>query len=287
MASIKPSAWTPSTSENDTISLPSGNYYHNTPQKLWSFYSPDNNELIFELRKGDQYKGQWADSGTTERNELGMVARPATTGNTFVVEYKFKIAAGGNITSAWLVTGQLHSALNQSPPVEIKFNGSNKMQISANAGSSTAPKFKTVYVDAADIKRDHWYTLRLEIKLAQTNGRVIVWRDNVKILDFTGSVGYTDQIRTYWKMGAYRSSPPGGETLKVHYKDLTFKQGLPIPLPSPVPEPVPAPTPVPEPAPLPTPTPTPDPAPVPPTPAVELTIEGALAFITKWIAEHK
>lgn len=285
MASIKPSAWTPSTSENDTISLPSGEYYHNLPDKLWAFYSPDNQELIFELRKGDQYLGLFPDGGTTERAELGMVARPSTVGNTFVVEYDFQVDPGGNITSSWVTMGQLHSGLSQSPPVQIQFNGNNRMSISANTGSSTRPIWKLIYTDPNDIVRGHRYHMRLEVKLAQTGGIVVCWRDGIKIVDFRGSVGYTDQTKTYWKFGVYRASPPGGETLKVHYWNLTFKQGLTLPLPAPVTEPLPTPVPPPEPVPVPTPTPTPEPAPVPSP--VPLTIEEALAFVTKWVADHK
>jgi hypothetical protein len=268
MASIKPTAWTPSTPESTTINLPIGEFYHNTPKKLWSFYSSDNDEMRFELRKGEMYLGQFADSGTTERDELGMVARPATVGNTFVVEYEFMVEAGGKITSSWVVLGQLHSGMNVSPPVEIKFNGNNRMAISCNTGSSTSPKWFTVWTDSADVKRDHWYKMRIEVKMAQTNGLLIVWRDGERIINYKGNVGYSDQTKTYWKMGIYRSSPPGGETLAVRYRKVKFTQGLTLPLSAPVPEPlptpVPAPEPAPEPAPAPTPTPAPEPAPEPP-----------------------
>ena len=54
-------------------------------------------------------------------------------------------------------------------------------------------------------------------------GRAVIWRDDVKIVDYKGPLGYTNQKVTYWKQGVYRSTAP--ETMAIDFKDLVIKTG--------------------------------------------------------------
>ncbi len=163
------------------------------------------------------------DSAGVERAEMGDVARYSIN-QDISVEYKFMIEPGTKNTAKWMVMGQLHSAMNMSPPIEIKFNGNDKMKISGNSGSTGNPVYRDIYSDSQDIVRGHWYTMKMNIKFdPYGNGSAEIWRDGVKIVDYDGALGYTDQTQTYWKEGVYRST--AAETTAVNFKDLVIKTG--------------------------------------------------------------
>ncbi|HWK33634.1 MAG TPA: hypothetical protein VNR51_08140, partial [Hyphomicrobium sp.] len=71
MATISPSQWTPSASESTYISSSIGPLQVDNADKPWSFSSPDNNTMRFEVRKGDVFKSSsWTDPSTSERNNV-------------------------------------------------------------------------------------------------------------------------------------------------------------------------------------------------------------------------
>ncbi len=143
--------------------------------------SEDNSTLRFEVRKGDQYVSSgYTDSVGVERAEMGDVARYSIN-QDISVEYKFMIEPGAKNTAKWMVMGQLHSAMNMSPPIEIKFNGNDKMKISGNSGSTGNPVYRDIYSDSQDIVRGHWYTMKMNIKFdPYGNGSAEIWRDGVQ-----------------------------------------------------------------------------------------------------------
>jgi Ca2+-binding RTX toxin-like protein len=269
-----PSVWQENTHDNTAISYGDRQFYVNA-ENPWSFDSKDNNTLRFEVRQGDRYVSSgYTDSVGVERAEMGDVARYSINQN-ISVEYKFMIEPGAKNTATWMVMGQLHSAMNMSPPIEIKFNGNDKMKISGNSGSTGNPVYRDIYSDSQDIVRGHWYTMKMNVKFdASGKGSAEIWRDGAKIVDYQGALGYTDQTQTYWKEGVYRST--ASETTAANFKDLVIKTGADAfeSSPVPTPEPIPVPTPAPAPAPAPTPTPTPVPTPTPDPAPVGSTIKG-------------
>jgi Ca2+-binding RTX toxin-like protein len=223
LMALLPSVWQENTNDNTAVSVGDHQFYVNS-EKSWSFDSKDNNTIRFEVRKGDQYVSSgYTDSAGVERSEMGDVARYAINQN-ISVEYKFMIEPGAKNTAKWMVLGQLHSAMNMSPPIEIKFNGNDKMKISGNSGSTSNPVYRDIYTDSQDIVRGHWYTMKLNVKFdASGKGSADIWRDGVQIVDYNGALGYTDQTQTYWKEGVYRST--ASETTAVNFKDLAIKTG--------------------------------------------------------------
>jgi hypothetical protein len=268
------SQWRPtSTYDSDTFSY-DGLRWGVSAEKSHSFSSPDNNTFRFEVRKGDQYSSaHHTDPQGTERAEMGEADRHSISGDGkhFVGEYKFMIEPGAKNTADWLVMGQLHSGLSRTPPFEIKFIGDDKMQVIAKYDNSDGrPVSVVLFKDTQDIKRGHWYTMKIDVLLdAKGGGHAHVWRDGKEIVDYDGKIGYTDQPTAHWKMGIYRGSPSGGETMAVQYKDIDLTYGTSAhtenggPVTAPTPEAVPAPTPVP--MPVPTPVPTPGSSPAQPT----------------------
>ena len=236
---LLPSVWQEDVNDNNAISYGGRQFYVNA-ENPWSFDSKDNSTLRFEVRKGDQYVSSgYTDSVGVERAEMGDVARYSIN-QDISVEYKFMIEPGAKNTAKWMVMGQLHSAMNMSPPIEIKFNGNDKMKISGNSGSTGNPVYRDIYSDSQDIVRGHWYTMKMNIKFdPYGNGSAEIWRDGVKIVDYDGALGYTDQTQTYWKEGVYRST--AAETTAVNYKDLVIKTGAGAFDSSPTPTPAPSP----------------------------------------------
>lgn len=227
MATILPSQFKPNLNDNDGVSY-AGRQFSVDGEKAWSFTSTDNNTVRFELRKGDQFSDSvWTDPIGTERTEMGDMARYAIN-QLVTVEYKFMIEPGAKFTSKWLVMGQLHSALSVTPPLEICFNGNDRMKITGKSGSSRSIVTKDLYVDSQDIVRGKWYSMKLAVGLASDGpGWADIWRNGELIVNYDGPLGYTDQTHTYWKQGIYRATAP--ETVAVQYKDLKITVGAVVP----------------------------------------------------------
>lgn len=199
-------------------------------QYSYSFSSPNNNTFRFEVRKGDQLStASYTDPRGTERSEMGETVRHSLSedGRHFTAEYKFMVEPGPTNTASWLVMGQLHSGLSRTPPFEIKFAGNDKMMVVGKYDNGDGkPISQVLFKDSQDIQRGHWYTMKIDVQLDPSgNGHAHVWRDGVEIVDFTGKLGYTDSPTSHWRMGVYRRSPRGGETIAVQYKDIRLAYG--------------------------------------------------------------
>jgi hypothetical protein len=231
-AAIPIQDWTPNTPEETTLMAWGIGWMANTPCREWSISaSEDGNEVRFELRDGEQYAGNWPDGEGTERCEMGMKDRPSTRGNTFVISYDYMIEGGDEISSGWLTSGQLHSALNCSPPTEMAFHGSDNFDVSANSGSSSNIDWNTAWTDDDELERDVWHQIHWNVELDANGGTLILWRNGEEQFSYHGPVGYSDQTNTYWKMGVYRKRPPGGETVAVRVRNWKMKQGEVLPYP--------------------------------------------------------
>jgi hypothetical protein len=144
--------------------------------------------------------------------------------------------------------GQLHSAMNASPPLSLVFRGSDKMKFLAigNGGE------KEIYIDPLDVARDHWYAITMATTFNSTGAtKTTIIRDGFKLVEYTGQIGYSGQPATYWKQGIYRA--PAAETVAARFKDLKIATGAgatallnaalaPAPAPAPAPTPTPVPT---------------------------------------------
>ena len=207
-----------------------GTVWSVSSQYSYSFSSPNNNTFRFEVRKGDQLStASYTDPRGTERSEMGETVRHSLSedGRHFTAEYKFMVEPGPTNTASWLVMGQLHSGLSRTPPFEIKFAGNDKMMVVGKYDNGDGkPISQVLFKDSQDIQRGHWYTMKIDVQLDPSgNGHAHVWRDGVEIVDFTGKLGYTDSPTSHWRMGVYRRSPRGGETIAVQYKDIRLAYG--------------------------------------------------------------
>ena len=171
-AAITPSQWTPDITDQVPIDCQHwdvpGLFGHNTPRRDWSIRSEDDNEVRYELRPGETYQGSWPDTPPTERCEMGMHHR-----------YTRAAIPSPWTTSGWSSRGRdlkrladmwpLHSsALSASPPTEIMFHASDRMEVSANCGRSQEPALEHGVVGRqADPARTTGIACALQQKQAQ------------------------------------------------------------------------------------------------------------------------
>ena len=139
MATILPSQWTPSASESTYISSSIGPLKVDNADERWSFSSPDNNTMRFEVRKGDVFSDSgWTDPSTSERNNVQeLVSNKHPVSQEVKINYDFMVEPGAANTSRWVVLGSLKGfyAADWSAPFEVGLRG-DKLAITANYESS-------------------------------------------------------------------------------------------------------------------------------------------------------
>ncbi|WP_460451723.1 heparin lyase I family protein [Alsobacter sp. SYSU BS001988] len=215
-----PSNWTPSTSFSDTFAVDGSNTWKVDADKAYQFSSPDNNLHHYEVHSGDVFsKPGYSDPATAERAEA-YNSQYWQDGSSIQFSYDFMVDPGAKNTAKWMVLGQLHADVNESPPIAVAFDGNDHMKITGNYTDANGNVvYRTLYEDTADISRGRWYDMKFDIKFDGTNtGHAYVWRDGVEIVHYDGQLGYANQTKTYWREGIYREA--SAETTVVSYKNF-------------------------------------------------------------------
>ncbi|HZH11207.1 MAG TPA: heparin lyase I family protein [Microvirga sp.] len=205
-----------------------GTYNLHNANRSWS-YTADDNQMRFEVRAGDH----WNNRLKVERSEVASFKK-LQFGHTYTINYKFMIEPGPINTADWLVIGQTHSTEDAydagvSPPFEINLVG-DRMKIGARWSTQAETNWsnvtsRTLYTDTANIKRGHWYDIKITIKLDPFGGGMLdFWRDGVQLVNYDGPLGYNDQIGPYWKQGIYREA--SAETLAANYRDFSLVEAI-------------------------------------------------------------
>ena len=179
----------------------------------------------FELRAGDFWA---ADSKGSERTEIRSETVYAP-GEALHVSYTFMIEPGAANTATgrggegdWLILGQFHANdwESQSPfAIEML---REKMAIVVRYGDPADHEYRELYVDTQLIERGHYYDMDIEVRFENNStGFLNVWRDGVKIVSYSGPLGYDNGV--YWKYGVYRSE--ADTTIAVNYADMSVGKG--------------------------------------------------------------
>lgn len=220
---IAASAWTPDTPEETYISSAIGPLEVDNADKPWSFSSPDNNTMRFEVRHGDVFSSSyWTDPATSERDnvqELTENKHPVT--DTAQISYQFEVEPGAANTASWLVLGSLKGFYSEdwSAPFEVVLRG-EKLAITANYEDTPGHLvYRDIWTSPTNIIRGKWYNINISFKWGPSgDGHLDVSLDGQPVVNYTGNVGYYDQTAYLWKTGIYRSSAP--ETIAVDVKNL-------------------------------------------------------------------
>lgn len=230
---VDPTAWTP-TSNPDTTGVKLGSlaFSVQTARKAWSLTAPSADVVRCELRPGDKWAGDG--SAAKERSEVcGALTYP--TGTPLNLAYGFAVEQGAANHAGWSVLGQFHGAVNDgnSPPFALELRG-ERMAVNLSLPSGD----RYVWTDPANIVRGHEYALQIAATFDPVNGRLILLRDGVKIVDHAGPLGWANMGAVYWKQGIYRAA--SDTVIAARYRGLVITQGASVAPPvTPAPAPVP------------------------------------------------
>ncbi|WP_334376015.1 heparin lyase I family protein [Bradyrhizobium sp. AZCC 1719] len=193
----------------------------------WSLTSPDSHTLRFEVHPGDHWSNSgWSDllnNDGAERSEIELEPR-FESGTIVSVSYSFMIETGAKNTSPWLVVGQFRQTnANGPPPFAIAMAGEHMQIIIRNVPSTAF----VAYRDPNPIQRGRYYSMRIQVKFGdKKDGALSVWRDDVPLISYQGSIGYGRSETYYWKEGIYRAR---GSTASIaaYYQDLQVAAARP------------------------------------------------------------
>lgn len=193
----------------------------------WSLTSPDSHTLRFEVHPGDHWSNSgWSDllnNDGAERSEIELEPR-FESGTIVSVSYSFMIETGAKNTSPWLVVGQFRQTnANGPPPFAVAMTGEHMQIIIRNVPSIAF----VAYRDPNPIQRGRYYSMRIQVKFGdKKNGALSVWRDDVPLISYQGSIGYGRSETYYWKEGIYRARGCTA-SIAAYYQDLQVAAARP------------------------------------------------------------
>jgi hypothetical protein len=208
---------------NTKIKIGQQDYWVQDAGQDYSITQSATDAYRFEVRAGDVWSA--IDPNSINRSEFSST-RLIANGTPIHVAYTMNLEQGAANSANWTVLGQFHqndvpNAPSNSPPFSINMNGE---KMSVNVVYTSALGVSTslnVFSDTADIIRGHDYAMDINVVFDPNgNGRLILTRDGVKIVDYSGPLGYDTQQSVYWKEGIYRAAST--ETLAVTYSNLVL-----------------------------------------------------------------
>ena len=202
----------------------------------WSIQAIDASSVRFEVRDNDQHWWDASNGRTAERSELAASGNVIRNGQPVQISYGFMIEPGAPNTASWTVLGQFHQDLGTignptSPPFEIDLEG-EKLVVKVRYGTTYQPETKVLFLDLADIQRGHLYDMQISAVFDPAgNGRLVIVRDGITLVEYSGPLGFAEQNGVYWAQGIYRSGN-ATETLAVQYRDIDIKTDGEVILPN-------------------------------------------------------
>jgi hypothetical protein len=226
MIYLDPSQWNSDDSiATYALEMPTGQYIMDSADEPWSFYSPDNNVLRFEVQPGDHWV---SDPATSERDEIAGTTQYAY-GASIDVSYQFMIEPGAANTADWLVLGQLHQVdvpgeIITPPPFSVMMIGERMAVHIGWSNSAGVDHNQNIYVAPTDIVRGQYHSMNIAAKFNPSGGgQLVVTCDGQILASYTGPLGIADHTGVFWKEGIYEAAST--ETMAVDYADLSIATG--------------------------------------------------------------
>jgi hypothetical protein len=169
----------------------------------------------FEVRPGDR-------SANGERAELSGdgAAWSFHEGDERWLTEKIMVdpATRFDVNNRFIILNQLHTAVNDSPPLVLGLMANGDLQLRSN-GSGTLPD--RVLLPAAEFVRGTWYTVTLHFitSLDEAKGGAEAWVNGVQRLPWANGKTMSNN-RSYLKVGIYRNGQP--DPAIVSYDDLVL-----------------------------------------------------------------
>jgi hypothetical protein len=213
-----------SAANNATWQIDGKDVTNQNANKSWSLKKIDDYTLRFEVRSGDVwYNTSGGHDNTTNRNEVADGKDGGSTvtypeGETLQLSETITIEPGPKNTSSWCDLTQLHATTDTPPsPFVIQLSREDKLEVVLQKPPSTN---LYVYKTPNPITRGKPINVRAAVKMGPSgNGKVEVWFDDAKVVDYSGAVGATNS-RYSWKFGLYRGETP--ETLSAVFRNVSL-----------------------------------------------------------------
>lgn len=170
-------------------------------------------------RKGNKSLGVTLNPGES-RNEMRVV--DIANNNRKFVAFSVYFPEDYKIPTDWNLFAQWWQGAPASPPIAFEVTPNTdelKMRILTRSGLHTSSKVKTQY--ESTLPKDKWIDFLIEMKIDDTGnneGILNVWKDNLRIVKYSGALGYTDlNPHVNFRVGIYRS--PNISTKSTVYFD--------------------------------------------------------------------
>ncbi|MFG1351444.1 Ig-like domain-containing protein, partial [Xanthobacter autotrophicus] len=233
---VSPADWSSSLTGYYSVGLDGQEFAYQGAGNPYSISSVGEDSIRFELRDGDQHSWDAANGKTTERDELAMRST-IPYGTPLEISYDFMIEPGEPNTAYFMVIGQLHQNTVEgapfwSPPFAIEMIGEKMAVVIYTTGADGQPVRTVLYEDTIDITRGEYYDIDIKAVFDPTgeNGRLVVVRDGVTLVDYSGKLGYEGYDSVYWAEGIYRADN-ATETVAAVYADLDITTGNSVAFP--------------------------------------------------------
>ncbi|MFE1601530.1 heparin lyase I family protein [Methylobacterium sp. ID0610] len=206
--------------KNTIISVDDTLYNVQIAGEPWSLLRIAPNSYRFEVRAGDTWV---SDPSNKNRSEIAMRSDIAD-GSKIGVSYTMMVEPGAANTANFTILGQFHQSESGggkglAPPFAIGLEGDNMVVKVAYRDATGKDVVESIFTDRAPIQRGHAYDFDIQASFdPDGSGHIAVMRDGVKIVDYSGRLGWPGQTGVYWKEGIYRGDAP--ETLAAVYSDL-------------------------------------------------------------------
>jgi hypothetical protein len=227
--SIVPSQYNQARAFTDSVRFgkQGGNYYSFNQQgmKTWSFGSTNNRVIRTEVRQGDvlSYTG-YSDPPSSERAETVLNTPRFPDEQEILIRFNFILdAASPVINSGWLVFIQLHSNNGSSPPMELAFQGNDRMTVIQMRGTSSSQiAIPGAYTSPSNLIRGKTYKCIMHVKFSSA-GFNRVYLDGALVNNMSGDIGFSDQFESYLRFGIYRAT--SAQTQIIHHGDMQIRSG--------------------------------------------------------------
>lgn len=185
-----------------------------------------NQVLRFELRPGEKVQTR-----SVNRPRAEIYEKYYAPFDTFI-EYKFRVY----IPSEWqnddvrALIAQWHAypdrqfnEVSRSPNLAIDYRDDKfliRIQTSKQAVNydNKIGMVRNALYKSEKVTKNQWHQFKVQVRWsAQDSGKLAVWLDNKKVINYTGPTAYNDCVGPYFKMGIYREE--SDKTFVIYHDD--------------------------------------------------------------------
>jgi hypothetical protein len=210
-------AWVEVPSRQNEVSVRNAPYVIENSGKPWSLKRAGDSPsdiIRFEVRAGDQWSEDKESGENKERSELDGYKRRWTGKKPVWGAYSFFIEPGELYASDWTSIVQMHGS--EARPFALLYKKNQLIIFTEHLENGKAVQTE-VYRGGLD--RGVWHNVAFTLEQGSEDGRLKLWLDRNKIVDFKGPIG-TDRNAAYWKFGIYRGYGPIAASIAVQYANM-------------------------------------------------------------------